>query len=1271
MNSNLSKSNQKPNNKSAFNSSNSNMNNNYSINNFNKENTARTNSTNFNYNNNKLENKLINKAVFNSTIGSNFNPVKLANDNIASNKIAENINDSSINRHNAYNESVDLTKKSSLINEHKANNLKQTIPTNNSKRKIPQASSSISSLNDITKINSNINGNNKSTNFIKLGQSNSNANPYIKQGSIMAEVNLTENSEHKRTITIQNDSLLKEKENYKLKLLNAKYPSSEKSSVTNINNILKNNQLSNSHIKNRLSSGVNSINKIKNQINKNMTNSNFYTPYINKSSTKFLEQMGNSNIASNNATSNINKQIAKSQRESKLKNTSSNFNSINNFNEENNINEDTISHDKKSYITKKSSLYTSRPLVKSVINLNNPTDRRAESTIENNHVYHSKYIQEITNTDNLGNDGTQGVIKLQYDGNIPISKHVSLNKSNHPTNNNISKNTSSNFFSTNKAGITNNMNNFKNNKSNTIKSFVSNNLNNSIKDKEDGGSNNYNNNDNRINISKIKEINLASISKNDYSINSKISLSKKMPKKVIIHKTNLSTISNPAKMNIQDILNNQVNKHIEINDYSTEKKTTITKGVKLNPNFNSINTNTIDKKENFYTYRDNNNNNIDTNGNIPIIENNNNLHSKINGLKNNHNNSNSVQINSVSNLIHNNASLINQNNQYNSKLSKDHSKKNSIISNPISINSSLYQNNNNNNNQIKSIPKLKDNLPQKIEKVDIEIKEKNNFNKNKYNSQSPESTWVKVSTKDTKDKEDTFENINKSFESNFSKLKENLIYQKESQKLSKTIRSYYSKNNEYPKTDLSFYKIGRFLGKGAFGKVNLGLHILSGRLVAIKSFNKKKIEIEKLKRKIAKETNVLKSLHHIHVVKIYETFETEKFFMIAMEYISCGDLLSYVRKRSRLTEPIAKYIFKQIIMALKYIHYKGISHRDIKLDNILIDINSNIKVCDFGVAKKMTKGEMMTDQCGTPAYIAPEVFKGNGYDGSLSDVWSSGVVLYAMLAGTVPFKASKLNELKKVIISCNYNKIKGISEEAEDLLSKILETDPNKRLTSDQILEHPWMNFNEATFKNNFDLFTQSEKIHLSNSNLDFRYADPKEIVEVFTYKNLDTIVKCENSKTKSVILAPFNSSLNDIENDSFVNYICSTNIKQEINMSFLIDNNIYKELDVLNNAIKFDPKVKASNKIYELNNNGEIDNGIIISPKGLSKNNTNDSDDDKQKKKYMSNINSKINSKLNSMINSPVPEREDLIHTNSNNQLNLTNKASTSKFYSNNILSK
>jgi len=153
--------------------------------------------------------------------------------------------------------------------------------------------------------------------------------------------------------------------------------------------------------------------------------------------------------------------------------------------------------------------------------------------------------------------------------------------------------------------------------------------------------------------------------------------------------------------------------------------------------------------------------------------------------------------------------------------------------------------------------------------------------------------------------------------------------------------------------------------------------MLSGRLVAIKSFNKKKLnkEREVSKKKIMSETNLMKSLKHNSIVKIYETFETTNYLIIIMEHISGGDLLTFVKKRSKLTEQHAKLIFRQIIEGLQYIHSQRVVHQDIKLDNILIDLNNNIKICDFGVSKQIKKGEVIYDQCGTPAYIAPEILK--------------------------------------------------------------------------------------------------------------------------------------------------------------------------------------------------------------------------------------------------------------------------------------------------------
>ena len=151
------------------------------------------------------------------------------------------------------------------------------------------------------------------------------------------------------------------------------------------------------------------------------------------------------------------------------------------------------------------------------------------------------------------------------------------------------------------------------------------------------------------------------------------------------------------------------------------------------------------------------------------------------------------------------------------------------------------------------------------------------------------------------------------------------------------------------------------LGRGAFGKVNLAMHKLVRKLVAIKSLNKECLTDEAQKAKLMKEVSLLLKLRHNHVVKIYETIETEKHIIIVMELCAGGDLLNYVRKRRKLKEPYAKVIFKQIIDGLCYIHSKYIAHRDIKLDNILLDGKGNVKIGDFGVSKQCTKGQKMTE----------------------------------------------------------------------------------------------------------------------------------------------------------------------------------------------------------------------------------------------------------------------------------------------------------------------
>ena len=198
-------------------------------------------------------------------------------------------------------------------------------------------------------------------------------------------------------------------------------------------------------------------------------------------------------------------------------------------------------------------------------------------------------------------------------------------------------------------------------------------------------------------------------------------------------------------------------------------------------------------------------------------------------------------------------------------------------------------------------------------------------------------------------------------------------------------------------------------------------------------------------------------MKHPSVIRLFETFETKKHIIFVIEMCSGGDLLNYVRKRRRLKEDVAKYMFKQLILGLQHIHSKNVVHWDIKLDNILLDKVGKIKIGDFGVSKLVKPGEMMMEQCGTPAYIAPEILLDKGYRGFGVDVWSAGVVLYSMLYGTVPFKGNNMSELHKLIIQGKYTLKDDVSEDARSLVKLLLEISPERRLTTHQVLNHKWL----------------------------------------------------------------------------------------------------------------------------------------------------------------------------------------------------------------------
>jgi serine/threonine protein kinase len=146
-----------------------------------------------------------------------------------------------------------------------------------------------------------------------------------------------------------------------------------------------------------------------------------------------------------------------------------------------------------------------------------------------------------------------------------------------------------------------------------------------------------------------------------------------------------------------------------------------------------------------------------------------------------------------------------------------------------------------------------------------------------------------------------------------------------------------------------------------------------------------------------------------------------------------------------------------VIDAVKACHDKNIIHRDVKLDNILITTDFTcVKLCDFGVSRTVKPNEKIFDQCGTPAYLAPEIVADRGYDPFFVDIWSMGVLLYAILSGTVPFRAKSLQELHKLILRCKYQMPENVSENAQDLIRRMLNPIPHLRISLEEMKKHPW-----------------------------------------------------------------------------------------------------------------------------------------------------------------------------------------------------------------------
>ncbi|GJW95462.1 CBL-interacting serine/threonine-protein kinase 14-like protein [Tanacetum coccineum] len=271
------------------------------------------------------------------------------------------------------------------------------------------------------------------------------------------------------------------------------------------------------------------------------------------------------------------------------------------------------------------------------------------------------------------------------------------------------------------------------------------------------------------------------------------------------------------------------------------------------------------------------------------------------------------------------------------------------------------------------------------------------------------------------------------------------------------------------------YEVGKLLGYGAFAKVYHGWDIESQQSVAIKAINKHRIIKGGLTEHIKREISAMRRLRHPNIVRLHEVLANQKKIYFVLEYAKSGELFSKV-SRSRFSEDLSRRYFQQLISAIGYCHSRGVYHRDLKPENLLLDENWNLKVTDFGlssVTEQVKTDELLHTMCGTPAYVAPEILAKKGYDGAKVDIWSCGIILYVLNAGYLPFNDPNLMVMYRKIYKGEFRVPKWTSPELKNFLSRLLDTNPDTRITVQEILSHPWfkIGYKEARVSsNNFEM---------------------------------------------------------------------------------------------------------------------------------------------------------------------------------------------------------
>ncbi|WVQ65322.1 uncharacterized protein L199_003498 [Kwoniella botswanensis] len=246
------------------------------------------------------------------------------------------------------------------------------------------------------------------------------------------------------------------------------------------------------------------------------------------------------------------------------------------------------------------------------------------------------------------------------------------------------------------------------------------------------------------------------------------------------------------------------------------------------------------------------------------------------------------------------------------------------------------------------------------------------------------------------------------------------------------------------------YTLGRVIGEGTYGSVHIATHRLTGTRCAIKKIPKS------FTPHLTREIHHHRRLHHPSVVHLHEIIATESHIWLVTELCSGGELFDYLVERGRMLEGEARKLFGELAVAVGWMHRQGVVHRDLKLENVLLDGELRIKLGDLGFVREWQRGRLMETFCGTTGYASPEMLAGRKYLGVETDIWSMGIILYTLLCGGLPFDDDDEGVMKELILKGEYEEPEWLSEEARSLIRGMLQQDPSQRLTIEGIFNHPW-----------------------------------------------------------------------------------------------------------------------------------------------------------------------------------------------------------------------